>query len=133
MNKGLPDAIEVYLGRVCMRADGIARVVHRATEKLRLEHAEELTEALGSVTGGRRAPVLADIRKIGTRAADRETRRHLASAEGARYTVALAVLVNSNMTRLMANFFFRFNAPPYAMRVFIDEKEALKWLEEHKE
>jgi len=40
--------------------------------------------------------------------------------------------VDSDVTKLMANFFFRFSRPPYVVRMFTAEADALRWLEEQR-
>ena len=47
--------------------------------------------------------------------------------------IAASPLVKKLGQRLMSNVFLEINKPPYAMRVFNDEKKAVKWLlEQHK-
>jgi hypothetical protein len=71
-------------------------------------------------------PVLIDMR-LG-RENDRETREYYSSSEGLRATKALALLVESPFTRVMANFFISINKPLVPTRLFTSEDAAVAWL-----
>lgn len=43
---------------------------------------------------------------------------------------AIAILVNSPLTRMLANFFIGINKPPKPTRLFDDRKKAIEWLVE---
>ena len=50
------------------------------------------------------------------------------SRERQKYTLAEAVIVNNIVTRITANFYYRFNPPPYKTRFFNSEESAYAWL-----
>ena len=122
-------SLEARLGRIDLGEDGIVRTVLRNVAEHTLDLAREQIEAYRQIGDGKPMLVFADIRAV-TVQADRDARAYYASEDGSRYTKRLALLVGSDLTKMLANFFFRFHKPSYAMRMFTDEAEALAWLAE---
>lgn len=122
-----PDAIEIAIGRVWLDDEGIVRTILYDVPGFGLKEAQEHIEAYAKITGGRKRPILADIRRL-TMTADRAARQYYASEAGSRYNLAVALLVYSDVTRLLANFFFRFHKPGFPSRMFSNEVEAVDWL-----
>ncbi len=61
----------------------------------------------------------------------KEARTVLSSEEANRYTVALAVIIRSPINRVLANFFLRFQQPPYPLRLFKNIEDAQEWLKQY--
>ena len=59
---------------------------------------------------------------------DRETRDYYSSQEGLVATKALALLVESPVSKIMANFFIYFSKPAIPTQLFTSEDEAVAWL-----
>lgn len=59
-----------------------------------------------------------------------EARETSASMEVNHNAIAKAVVVPSLGQRLVANFFIKFNKPPTTIKIFSNEEDARKWLEE---
>lgn len=59
---------------------------------------------------------------------DAAARNHAASAPITQYIIGSAVLYNTLPTRLLVNFYLRFNKPAYPTMAFTDELKASKWL-----
>lgn len=76
--------------------------------------------------GGRESPMCVDLRAGPT--IDRSARQYLMS-EG-RFS-AVAMLVDSAFTRMLANFFLGLNRTGIPTWMFTDEADALAWLAEH--
>jgi hypothetical protein len=74
--------------------------------------------------------VLADISAVRA-GADRLARNHYVSEEGSRLKTAMAMVTQSPFQRMVGNFFFRMNQPPYPSRIFRDQHEAMVWLQAH--
>lgn len=91
-----------------------------------LEDARENTEAAATLTGGRRRPMLVDLREIRSQTSD--ARAHFAGPEGARVGLAVALLIASPVSRAVGNFFLGFNRPVMPTRLFTDEAAAIEWL-----
>ena len=80
--------------------------------------------------GGTAFPVLSDIRKI--KHVDKEARAFLARPEGTVLISAGAFLVNSQLQKILGNFFILVDKPEIPTRLFTDEAEALIWLQQFK-
>lgn len=76
--------------------------------------------------GGRESPMCVDMRCAPT--VDRAARRFF--MEQGRFS-AVAMLVDSAVTRMLATFFLNFNRSGTPTQMFTDEAKALAWLREH--
>jgi hypothetical protein len=70
--------------------------------------------------------LLADIRTL--RGVSLGVRTHMSSERAGRYLSRVALLADSPLTRTIGNFFMRLNRPPFPVRIFDAEEEALRWL-----
>ena len=80
-------------------------------------------DRLGVVTP---TALLADIRTL--RGVSLGVRHHMASERAARYLSCVALIADNPLTRTIGNFFMRLNRPPFPVRIFDAEDEALRWL-----
>jgi hypothetical protein len=71
-------------------------------------------------------PLLADIRTL--RGVSLGVRTHMSSERAGRYLSRVALVADSPLTRTIGNFFMRLNRPPFPVRIFDAEEEALRWL-----
>ncbi len=78
------------------------------------------------LTGGRRFPVLVDLRAVRSQSAD--ARAYLAGPEALRVTLAVALIIGSPLSRMIGNFYLGFNKPPVPTRLFTSVSEAEGWL-----
>ena len=74
--------------------------------------------------GGRPAPILVDLRFGGE--PDKEARAIWATEVD--FANALALVVSSAFSRIMANLFLRVSRPTYPTRLFNDYDAAVRWL-----
>jgi len=94
----------------------------------------ELTDAMAvfearlRLTNSGRSRTVTDLRQM--RSASREARAFAASPRSTAHTEAIALLVGSLTTRVIASFFLGFNRPPHPIKVFTDPDAALRWLRE---
>jgi hypothetical protein len=93
-----------------------------------LADAQEAVAATKRVAGGVVRPVLVEMR--GVRSQTREARAYFAAPERARDFSAIALVVGSPVSRVIANFFLRFGSQPVPTRLFDDEGTARAWLRE---
>jgi hypothetical protein len=107
-------------------ADGIVHCVVLPTPSHTLADAHENSRAVASLAGGRRVAMLLDTRA--SRGLDREARLYYVRPEAAQELAALAMLIDSQMGRVFGNFFMRVNRPPFPLRLFNAEAEAIAWL-----
>lgn len=78
-------------------------------------------------TAGRRLPVLVDLRVLKSQSAG--ARAVLAGPEAARVSHAVALLIGSPLSRVIGNFYLRFNRPETPTQLFSSEAAARAWLE----
>ena len=95
------------------------------TEKVDLERAEYATAFRKKITLHKSYPALVDISAV--KEVTREARSYFSQEAGDDLT-AIAVLVNNPVTRMMVNFFMKFNQPKYPIRFFTNSDEAIVWL-----
>lgn len=81
---------------------------------------------MAQLTGGRRSPLLVDARGIGSM--DRPARREFVRRGD--LVSAVALVVDTPLSRMMANFFLTVSKPVAPTRLFDDEVYALGWLRE---
>jgi hypothetical protein len=110
--------------RMWLRPDGIVQLVWAPQSTVLLEDATAALDAMAQLTGGRRTPLLVDIHDTGP--LDRPTRAELTRRSDIQTAVAL--IVGTPLTRMMANFFLSVNKPTFPTRMFDDEASAVAWL-----
>jgi len=89
-----------------------------------LDLAQTTIADLTALTGGKRVPIMADIRR--SKGMTQEARAFFGNPNPP-YS-ALAILADSPVTRMIANFFIGLNRPSVPTHVFTDEEKALHWL-----
>lgn len=94
--------------------------------EFQLADATEAVAMTWVVAGEQPRAVLVDMR--GVRSQSREAREYFASDEVARRTRAVALLVDSPLSRMIGNFFLRFGDHRIPTRVFTVERDAEAWL-----
>lgn len=70
--------------------------------------------------------LVADIRTL--RGVSLGVRTHMSSDRAGRYLARVALVADSPLTRTIGNFFMRLNRPPFPVRIFDAEDDALRWL-----
>ncbi|WP_437728797.1 DUF7793 family protein [Sorangium sp. So ce861] len=105
--------------------DGIIRATAFPVH-MSLAFAEEVVRATIELAGGTPRPVLVDIRAQKT--VDRAAREYFAGAEAAKGHCALALLVDSPVSKAIGNFFLALSQAPVPRRLFTSEDEAIGWL-----
>jgi hypothetical protein len=83
---------------------------------------------LSTLTGGKRVPVLVDIRNL--KSMTREARKHYGRVTDT--VSAIALLAASPATQVIANFFLGLNRPDVPTEMFTDEAQARAWLRRHR-
>lgn len=110
--------------RMWLRPDGIVHLVWLPRTAADVDDAIAAFEAMAQLTGGRRSPLLVDMREIGPH--DRATR-----AEWARHldlVTAVALIVGTPLSRMMGNLFINMKRPTTPLHLFDNEASALAWL-----
>ena len=97
-----------------------------------LEKAKRIVSERKAYTKGKTIIML--VRQEGLKGITREARQYLSSEEGVEGVAAGALIVNSAFESHMANFFIRITVirPKVPSKVFTNEKNALRWLQQFK-
>jgi len=95
-----------------------------------LETAKVAVASRIAISNGVAYPILADARHVSS--ITKEARDYFASTEGTGLMLASALLLDSVLNRFLGNFFLQINKPKIPLKLFTDENEALKWLEQYK-
>ncbi len=82
------------------------------------------------ICAGNAYPILSDGRRV--KHFDKEAREYLAKPESTVLVSAGAFLVNSQLQKVLGNFFILMDKPDIPTRLFTDEAEALAWLQQFK-
>ena len=120
------DSITTRTARVWLRADGVIQLVTLPGIQEGLEDAKENIAAIAGFASEKKRPVLVGI--PGIKGIDREARIYYSSQEATRMMNALALLVDSPVSRVLANFFIGLYKPPVPTKLFTSEEEAVAWL-----
>ena len=110
--------------RMWIREDGIVQLAWVTGESLNLDDAVAVTEATATLTGGRPYPLLVDGRGGGT--LERRARAEL--VRGNLSVPAVALIVDTPLSRMMANFVLSVGRPVAPTKAFGDEASAVAWL-----
>jgi hypothetical protein len=95
--------------------------------EINLEIAKQTVQYRVALCEGRDRLCLIDLR--GVKSTTKEARDYLAN-EGSIYLKAAAFIVNSSLTRALANFFIMIHKPKQTTRLFTDGDSAMAWLKE---
>ena len=108
-------------------ADGIAVFRLLTSAPFTLDLARATITDLIALTGGKRVPIVADIRLSKGMTAEART---FFGNPNPPYS-ALAILADSPVTRMIANFFIGLNRPSVPTQIFTDEEKARAWSRRH--
>lgn len=109
--------------------DGIFHVVV-LTDSFSLDVAEQCVRERMRITQGKSYPMLSDSRNVSN--FDKEARSFLSLDVHVLYLTAGAILIESQLQKVLGNFFLHINKPSVPARLFTDREKALAWLEDFK-
>jgi hypothetical protein len=122
------NATEITAFYTWMGNDGICRTKAKPKADIKLKEAQENSVAVSAFYKDKKYPLLIDARDV--RYMEREARKHF-STNGRDIKInCFAVMVKSPLSRMIGNFFMGLNKPSIPARLFDDEAEAIKWLNE---
>ena len=119
------DVITTRTATVWIGEDGISRVIRHPGAEEGLTDAKEIIEAGRKLAKGVKILNLSDIR--GLKSASREARQYF-RMETSKYLIASAVLIDSQISRMVGNFYISVNKPDYPIKLFTSESKAIEWL-----
>ncbi len=111
--------------RMSLRPDGIVAIAFAPQVGTDLADARAAVEAMIQLTGGRRSPLLVDMHAAGPQ--DRSARSEFARRGDV--VSAVALIVDTPLSRMLGTFFLSVNKPPFPTRLFDDEASAVAWLQ----
>ena len=109
--------------------DGILHCVYNNLDLLDLDIAKVCVRARLEFVGDKSYPSLFDIRLVKT--STKEARDYLAN-EGNALVSASAILIDSPMLKMAANFYIMVNKPVNPTRMFTSKSSAVEWLAQYK-
>lgn len=104
-------------------------LVFKEESEVEEDDAVEIIRSAAQTFVGEKYVVIADIR--GLKSMSNEARVYLAGRESERLHEAVAIIVESTSTRLLANFFINFHRPSRPTRMFTSEEKAKLWLKQY--
>ena len=110
--------------RMWLRPDGIVQLVRCPRTTVLVEDATAAIETMARLTGGRRSPLLVDMRDTGP--LDGAARAEL--TRRSELETAVALIVGTPLNRMMANLVLSVNRSRVPVRLFDNEASAIKWL-----
>ncbi|PCJ84919.1 MAG: hypothetical protein COA57_08350 [Flavobacteriales bacterium] len=122
------EKIETTTTFVWIRNDGIICVQVKDNAEVELEDSIQTFEVVKKLAGEGKKPVLVLTGIGGT--ITPEVREFSSSERASEPTLAEAIVVKSLAHRIIVNFIINFNKPARPIKLFNDEKEAVKWLKE---
>jgi hypothetical protein len=91
-----------------------------------VDDARENLAVTARLTGGHPRPILVDLRPVRTQSAG--ARAAFAGPEATAVSLAVALVTGSPLTRVIGNFYLRFNRPEVPTRLFPTTADAEAWL-----
>lgn len=125
-----PELVRTSINEKYVDGEGILRIKVIEGAHMDLPSLIEDGEHNPKLTGGKKTLALYDSRGFFT--IEPEAREYLRSGIVDPTRIATAVLTDRLATRLLVNFFIRFNRPKTPMKMFNSEEQALDWLRSFK-
>jgi len=127
--KAPANALKTSAYTTWMGDDGIARTIVKGNMEIGIKEALENTKAVSSLAEGNKFPLLVDSRNI--QYITKEARDHFSMRNRESVVNAMAILIQSPLSRIIGNFFMGLNKPRVPARLFTEEEEALLWLKKY--
>lgn len=118
--------IKTRTATIWLADDGVVHVKVDEGAVSSLDDARTNVEAVAQLLAGRKAVAVIDIRKVGP--TPREARLYFTGPETGRVCRAVALLIDSPLSRMVANFQTGLNKGAFPFSVFTSEDDALAWL-----
>jgi hypothetical protein len=115
--------------RMYKDAKGIIHTKYYPQSECDIESAKEEIKFINQLTDGKGAPCIVDITKV--KSVTREARLYYSSEVASHVISAAALLVDSQVSKVLANFFLGINKPLMPVRLFNSEEQAMEWLNKY--
>lgn len=113
------DCYYTWMGR-----DGIARTKVKPNSEIELHHAKANSEVVNDLAPGP-YPIIVDMSEI--KSISKEAREHYAIRNRKSNINAIAIVRNSPIGNVIANFFIGLSKPSVPTRIFNSETDAVRW------
>jgi hypothetical protein len=125
---GFIPSVELQKARVWLRPDNIVETDIYEEVELSTDDVKEIIDAIGNVSEQRPLPQLIVAGKRS--GPDLEAMKHIASDGSSPYAIAEAYVIASLSQKIIAKFYINFNKPARPTKMFSNEADAVKWLQE---
>ncbi len=122
------DSIDLRCYNTWMAFDGIVRTKVKENSAIVLEDAIENSKAVNSFSQPQ-YPMIVDTTLA--KSITKEARDYFSMKGRESKVLAFAILVNSPLSKIIANFFMGLNKPRVPVKLFTDEKLAVEWCKNH--
>lgn len=112
--------------RIRLSDDGIIIIYCKEDYQYELQDIQDLVEAAGELTGGKKMPTLTIPGKYTE--ASKEALDFIFSKDSILYASADAYIAQSLSQKIIGNFYLKIKKPSIPTRLFSNEKSALEWL-----
>lgn len=120
--------VEARATRTWLGHDGIVRSQIRPGIDFTLDDSVAALAATRTLAVSLPTPVLVDCSTV--RTASRESRLYWQGPEARGTLSAMAIMVGTPVSRVIASFFLRLVRPDFRVAIFSDEASAVRWLKE---
>lgn len=121
------ERIKTRVEVLSLDGEGFLRSVIADRGEIELEDAINAITACAQLSGRKRLPILVDLRKV--KSISRDARLYYGSSDEAqKVLIAVAFLVTSPLSRVIASFFIGLNKMKVDAKVFSSEEKAQQWL-----
>mgnify|MGYP001095047776 CR=1 FL=1 len=96
-------------------------------KKIDLDTAVKITQDRHNFAKGKEYPTLVDFRNV--LSTTKEARDYFNGETAAKNISSMAILINSEVGKMIASFFIMLKKPAYQTKIFTKEEEAMQWLQ----
>ena len=122
-------SIELRTNNIWIEDDGIVRVVVNDKARQTFADANETIRAIGGIlkkNNFEKTPCYVDLSNNAS--IEKGARDHYSGKESAEVLSALALIINSPVSKVIGNFFFGINKTEFSTQLFTGGDDAMAWL-----
>ncbi len=107
--------------------DDVLNINFKQDADVKLEHAQDNLKARKSFQKEAKVKVLSDVSLVWQ--VSKDARAFFATKQVTDLNIAMALITNSLTSKILANFFMKFNKPASPTKMFNSKEKALAWLD----
>ena len=108
-----------------MGDDCIVRTVVKPGIDIGISEARKNSEIVNSLIVEGKSPLIVDNRKI--KSITKDARDHFSIKDRETNVSAIAIIIGSSLSRMIANFYLGINKPKIPVKLFNSEEKAVQW------